>query len=173
LANGDQALLKTFTVTPWYLKGATADKIAGVGSGLRKDRYGLFVGLRDPRLTAGIDLAQNTETGESGTTAATRAVSDSSGRVLAGFLWAKPWTADKSSALQPLGFLARFDKITPRTDAPVAANQPAEYHIFIGGLTWDLNNRTAISFDYQEQLPNTIGTVTQSKTFFAHIVANF
>ena len=173
LANGSINLLKTFTVSPWYYKGTTPDKIAGVGSGLRRDRYGVFAGLRDPRLTLGGTFAQNTETGESGTTPATRTVADSSGRIISGFGWIKPWTATKESLLQPLGFLARYDQITPRTEAPASPLWPAQYHVFIGGVTWDLTNRAAISFDYQEQLPNTVGSVTPSKIWFAHVVANF
>jgi hypothetical protein len=172
-ANSPTTLLKTITISPWALTGGAPDKIAGLTSGLRKDRYGIFAGIRDPRLTAGADVAQNPETIESGTTPATRVVSDSTGRVLSAFVWAKPWATNNTSGLKPLGALVRFDKITPRTDGTPSATGLADYHFFIGGLTWDLNNRVGLSFDYQEQLPNSIGTVTQSKTWFAHLVANF
>jgi hypothetical protein len=101
-------------------------------------------------------------------------VADSSGRILSGFAYAKPWTASKTSGLQPLGFIVRYDKVTPRTDVTALALWPARYHVFIGGVTWDLNARTSLSFDYQEQLPNTVGIpFNPSKTFFAHFVANF
>jgi hypothetical protein len=172
LARGDAALFKTFTVSPWYSKGAIASRITGVTEGLARDRYGVFVGLRDPRLTAGAEIAGTSETGESGT-ALNRTVADSSGRLASGFVWAKPWASDSASLIRKLGFLARYDQITPRTDVPTSPLWPAKYHIFIGGLTWDLTNRAALSFDYQEQLPVSGGIAPVSKTFFAHFVANF
>jgi hypothetical protein len=174
LANNKNELWRSFSITPWALTGATADRIAGVGSGLKRDRYGIFAGLRDPRLNIGAEYAQNTEGGESGTTPATRLVADSSGRVVSGFIYTKPWTLKKAHALQPLGAVVRLDEVTPRTDAPDLPPWPAPYHLFIGGLTWDFSARATLSFDYQEQLPNGPGVATNpTKTWFAHIVANF
>jgi hypothetical protein len=167
LAGKGAGLFQTFVVSPWMTKGAIASRIAGVGSGLTRDRYGVFAGLRDPRLTAGAEVAGTTETAESGTVA-TRATADSSGRLLSGFIWTKPMAADSTSLIRKLGFLARYDQITPRSDVSAS-----KYHIFIGGLTWDLTNRAALSVDYQEVLPVSGGTGPVSKTFFAHFVANF
>jgi hypothetical protein len=165
-------LLKTFVISPWITKGAVVSRIAGVTAGLTRDRYGVFAGLRDPRLTAGAEVAGTSETGESGT-AVTRVTADSSGQLVSGFIWAKPMAADSTSLMRKLGFLARYDQITPRTDVPVSPLWPAKYHIFIGGLTWDLTNRATLSFDYQESLPVSGGLAPISKTFFAHFVASF
>ena len=172
LATGRNAFWRTLTISPWYYDGTMGSRIPGVTSGLARDRYGIFVGLRDPRLTAGVDLAGTHEGGESGTLA-TRLTADSSGQLVSGFIWTRPKAADSTSIMRKLGLIARYDYVTPRTDTPDLPTWPAKYHIFIGGLTWDINTRASLSLDYQEQLPNTVGTSPVSKTFFAHFVANF
>jgi len=173
LAREPDPLWRTFTISPWYLAGAIGSRIAGLTSGLARNRYGIFAGLRDPRLTAGAEFAGQLEGGESGTPA-TRVTADSTGHLYSGFIWAKPKAADSTSIFRKLGGLLRYDYVTPRNDAPESIPWPARYHVFIGALTWDINTRASMSLDYQEQLPNTPGVPTApSKIFFAHFVANF
>jgi hypothetical protein len=43
----------------------------------------------------------------------------------------------------------------------------------IGGLTWDLNRKSALSLDYQEQTPRNGAIAAATKTYFLHMVANF
>ena len=43
----------------------------------------------------------------------------------------------------------------------------------IGGLTWDLNKKTALSLDYQELTPHNGAIAAATKTYFLHLVANF
>ncbi len=43
----------------------------------------------------------------------------------------------------------------------------------IGGLTWDLNKKSAISLDYQELTPHNGAVIAATKTYFLHLVANF
>jgi hypothetical protein len=75
--------------------------------------------------------------------------------------------------LRPLGFLVRYDKITPRTNAPAVSTAAADYHIFIAGLTWALTSAVGMSFDYQEVLADRVGLANPSKAWFAHFVAEF
>jgi hypothetical protein len=43
----------------------------------------------------------------------------------------------------------------------------------IGGMTWDLNKKTALSLDYQELTPHNGAIAAATKTYFLHLVANF
>jgi hypothetical protein len=53
--------------------------------------------------------------------------------------------------------------------------------VFIGGLIWELNQRVALSLDYQEQLSDdfpvvngvTITPTPPLKTYFTHVIVNF
>ena len=184
LANSRSPLLTTLAISPWYLKGASASRfvtggagqVGPVGSGLDRDRWGVFAGLRDPRLTLGAHYVSFKGEGENGlnTLASPRTRFDTTGRVLSFYGLVKPLVLLDTAAWH-LGVVARYDKVKPNTD-----NNGA-YHVFIGGLTWDLSRRATVSFDYQEQLTdeNTVvgGTSTPPtaplKTYFLHFVANF
>jgi hypothetical protein len=184
--NSHSPLLATWMITPWYYKGTVASRFVAsapppltngpVGSGLRRDRYGIFSAIRDTRLTLGAQVAGfmgQSETGAN-TQASPRVVVDSSGRVLSGFGIVKP-LALLDTARTRFGVLARYDKITTNTTTD------AKYHVFIGGLLFDLTRRATIALDYQEQLSDTAPTVAgvqtiptpPLKTYFVHVVANF
>jgi hypothetical protein len=183
-ANSHSPLLQTWMITPWYYKGTVASRfVAGgagqvgpVGSGLARDRYGIFTGLRDARLSLGAQYAGFKGQSEAGanTPFSPRAIIDSSGHLLSGFAIVRP-LALLDTAHTRLGVLARYDKVTTNTTTG------GQYHVFIGGLLFDLTRRAAISFDYQEQLSDNrpvVGGVTALptpplKTWFMHVVANF
>ena len=170
-------LLKTFTATGWIYRGAIASKfVAGgagqlgaIGSGLDRNRAGIFLGIKDPRLVLGADFATRTDGGETGanTAASPRAVVDSSGRLLAGFAILRPLHFSDLKATSPLGFVARWDRFKPNTNTAAFANT------IIGGVIWDLNSRSSVSLDYQEQTPHFGPVVAVSKTYYLHLVANF
>lgn len=185
LSNSGAKLLTTWAISPWYYKGTVASKFAAggtnqlgpVGAGLQRDRWGIFSGIRDPRFTIGGQYAQFKGQGETGanTQASPRAVFDTTGHIASGFAWIKPLAFADTGFGGRIGLLARYDKVTTNT------NTNADYHVFIGGLTVDLNRRASVSFDYQEQLSNTntvvngVTTLTTAplKSWFFHIVANF
>jgi hypothetical protein len=173
----DNKVLRTFALTGWTYQGATASKfVAGgagqigqIGSHLPRTRSGAFVGLRDPRLTLGGEYDTRKDGGETGanTIASPRAEVDSTGRLVAGFAVIKPFQLLSNSTL-PLGLVGRYDRFTPNTAVSGYLNT------IIAGLTWDLTKKTALSLDYQEQLPKS-GLVgfAPTKTYFLHLVANF
>src|SRR5690348_3295594 len=84
LANSGIKLLSTWAISPWYYKGTVASRfvtgganqVGPVGEGLNKTRYGIFTGIRDPRLTLGAHYVQFTGQSETGlnTQASPRAV---------------------------------------------------------------------------------------------------
>lgn len=180
LANSGAKLFSTLTISPWYYKGEVASRfvaggagqVGAVGEGLKRDRYGILVGVRDPRLTLGAQYTQFKGESENGnnTQLSPRVVVDSTGHMASGFAIAKP-LAFFDTSYSRLGVIARYDKVTTNT------NTDAAYHVFIGGLLLDLTRRASLAFDYQETLPdkNTglAGINQPLKTWFVHLVANF
>jgi hypothetical protein len=92
---------------------------------------------------------------------------DSTGRLIAGFVTAKPFQLLNDKSTFPLGVIARWDRFKPNTATDAYLNT------VIGGLTWDLNKKTALSLDYQEQTPHSGAIAVATKTYFLHLVANF
>jgi hypothetical protein len=173
----DNRLLKTFALTGWTYIGAVASSFAAggigqigpVGVSLPRTRSGVFVGIRDPRLSAGAEWDTRNDARETGanTMASPRAEVDSTGRLLAGFAAIKPLQLMNDQSTFPLGLVARWDRFKPNTDTDGYINT------VIGGLTWDLNKKTALSLDYQEVTPRSGAIAAATKTYFLHLVANF
>jgi len=169
--------LRTFAIDGWVYRGALAskfvnggtDQIGPIGSGLDRNRYGVFAGIRDPRLVVGVDYAQRSDGGDTGanTVASPRGVADSTGRLVAGYVVAKPFRIVDAKSTIPLGVVLRYDQATPNTSTSPKINT------FIGGLSWDLNAKSSISFDYQEATPANGAVAAPTKTYFMHWVANF
>ena len=172
-----EGFLKTVTLTGWTYRGATASRfVAGgtgqvgpVGNSLNRNRSGVFVGLRDPRLTLGADYATRTDGSETGdnTPLLPRVETDSSGRLISGFAVLRPFQIANESSTIPLGLVARWDRFKPNRDAAPYSN------IVIAGLIWDLNKRASLSLDYQEQTPHGGPAIAVAKTYFLHLVANY
>jgi hypothetical protein len=180
----DMPLLQSFTVSAWGYKGATASSFvaAGVGEALDRSRAGVLVGIKDPRLTIAGEFAQRHEDGEQGATAAVRNKTEVTGRLLSGYTTIRPFAFTNASGKSPFGLLARYDAVTPASStsgfvSPAAPLTDNAYHVFIGGLFYDLNQKAQFALDYQEALnsENSLGVAppTQSKTYYAHFVVNF
>lgn len=177
LGSSENKILKTFALTGYTYIGAVASSFAAggagqigpVGSSLPRTRAGVFAGVRDPRLSAGFEWDTRKDARETGanTLASPRVEVDSTGRLLAGFAVVKPFQLIDDKSTLPLGLIGRWDRFTPNSDLDGFIN------IIIGGLTWDLNKRSAISLDYQEQTPHDGAVIAATKTYFLHMVANF
>lgn len=188
-----KGLISSFAITPWVYLGETGSKFATGGAGqvgpvtdaLPRNRYGVFVGLKDPRLTAGFDFNARKDASENGanTAASPRVEVDSTGRAIGIFGVVRPgaWTADKQHS--NWGLIGRFDHFTPNTSPTAAAyagNTPA-YNYTVLGAFWDATPRTSFSLDWQNQSPTGFPepfpaalkvTPTQS-TIFLHWQASF
>jgi hypothetical protein len=177
LSGWDNRILKTFALTGWTYVGAVGSQFAGggpgqvgpIGSSMPRTRAGVFVGVRDPRLSAGFDWATRKDAREAGlnTVASPRVEIDSTGRLIAGFATLKPFQLLNDKSTFPLGLVGRWDRFKPNTATAGYINT------VIGGLTWDLNKKTALSLDYQEQTPHAPAVIAATKTYFLHLVANF
>jgi hypothetical protein len=177
LSGSTNKVIKTFALTGWAYRGAIASSFAAggagqvgaIGSSLPRTRAGIFVGVRDPRLSAGFDWATRKDGSETGlnTVASPRVEVDSTRRLISGFANVKPFQLLNEQSSFPLGLIGRWDRYKPSTGAPGYVNT------VIGGLTWDLNKKSALSLDYQEQTPKNGVIAATTKTYFLHMVANF
>jgi hypothetical protein len=167
--------LSAVAFSVWGYKGAVASKfvdggigeIGPIGEGLQRDRWGVHAGNLNPRLTLGAEYAERLEEGEAGsnTIAAPRVVTDSTGRLIAGYAIVRPFAA--GSPFASLGVLGRYDRITQNAD------RGSRYDVVIAGLLWDVNKKVSLSADYQENTPRKLSTITPTRTWFLHAVARF
>lgn len=192
------AFMKSLMIVPWYYRGATGSQFAAGGAGqqgpgdngavtdgLTKDRYGIFAGLRDRRIAIGADFAQRVDESESGsnTIAAPRSVSDSTGRLIDGYVVVRPLELIDAGRRSPLSLIARYDRLTPNTD-PVSANYAGttpSYDYTLFGAMYDLNQRITLALDWQMTTPKGFPPATganvrptpKQSTVFLHWQATF
>lgn len=180
LAAGKHGLLTTFTVSPWLDVNRAASKfvaggagqVGAVGEGLTKNRYGVWAGIKDPRLVLAAGWSQRIDGTESGanTAASPRKVTDVTGRLVTGLAVFRPMQLADSASTSPLSVLLRYDVITPNTDVSPDA------HLFEASLIFDLvkSKRSQLAFDYQETLGTVpAATIAPDKRFQVRLVANF
>jgi hypothetical protein len=184
-------ILKTFTITPWYTAGHSASKFLAGGTGqvgpvtdgLKKNRGGIFVGLKDRRLSAGFDYAQRTETVESGanTAAIPRATVDNNGTLTAAWAVFRPieLLGGDPKVKSPFGVIARVDNFTPYSQASVAGpatgmqTTSSANSLVIAGLFYDLNSKATFAIDFQNLKPQRGSTSVETKVLFAHMQISF
>jgi hypothetical protein len=206
--------IRYLSISPWGYLGynGSAFQSGGAGQigpgtngaitdGMTRNRFGLFVGLRDTlscdfrsggrcRLTAGFDYAQRRDQSDNGgnTAASPRVVHDSTGRLFDGFIFIRPIEIFDPSKPSPFTLVARYAHFTPQTDpsssVPGAANYagttPA-YNFVVLGISYDLNQRMTLTADYQNQSPtnfpaptgNNVRPTPQTTAYFLHFVVNF
>lgn len=186
LANS-KGVLKSFTISPWFYIGKTASRfLAGgagqagpVTSGLTRDRAGVFVGIKDRRLTGGFDYGTRTETVELGanTAASPRTTYDNSGTLTGGFVQLRPFElgAADPKHTSPLVLFVRVDNFKPYSDARSAGAQTtgAANQLLIAGASWDLNSKATFSVDLQDQKPKGGSKTPESKILFVHWQVTF
>jgi hypothetical protein len=167
---------KGLTISPWYSKGDRASDFARgqgtldpVADAKRRDRAGVFIGLRDPRITLGAHFAQRWDVFESADT--TRDIVPTSvertGQVVSLYTIVRPLAYLKSAPTWPIAVVLRADNIKPDIDTdPYARN-------YIAGLSWEFNRRTSLTFDYQNQEPKSGSPAADTKVYFIHLIAGF
>jgi hypothetical protein len=174
--------LSSLTISPWLYEGATASRfvrgggngaIAPVGDGLPRNRYGVIVGIRDPRLTGAVEAARmHTVTDTLGPgTVPTRVVADARANVLSVYGILRPAAFVNASRRSRFWIIGRYDDV----ESDRVADD--RYHFLIAGLFFDLNARSSLALDYQEQLANsgapTLPSPGSFRALFAHVVVNF
>ena len=190
LNSSSASLVQAFTITAWGYKGATASafvnggtgQVGAVGEGLDRSRAGIFVGIRDPRLVIGGELAQRHDEAETGlnTALAPRVKTSTTGRLLSGVALIRPLAFANASGKSPLGIVGRYDRVTPTVRTTGFTTPPSSsnaYHTLIAGVFVDISQRAQLALDYQESLASDNGVSSappsQSKGYYAHFVVNF
>ena len=191
---------KSFAITPWYSKGWAPSTFAAGGAGqggggdngaitlgLLKDRYGVFAGIKERRITAGAEWAQRKDESDgpvNGNTAAVpRVVSDSTGQLLDGFFLLRPVELFDASHRSGLQLIGRYDHYTPNMD-PTAATyvgSTPSYNYWVLGASYDLTQRFTMALDWQVQDPSSFPAATgtnvratpRASTMFLHWQATF
>lgn len=189
---------KALVITPWYYKGTLGSAFAAGGAGqtgpgtngaivdgLKRNRYGIFVGARDRRLAVGADFAQRVDGAETGanTAASPRVASDSTGRLIDGYVIARPLEWLDGSKRSALSLIARYDHFTPNTD-PTSLNYAGttpSYDYTLLGASYDVNQRITLTLDWQMNSPKSFPPATgtnvratpKQSTVFLHWQATF
>jgi hypothetical protein len=165
--------LQSLTISPWAYLGQNASKFATdttdpIGDGLKRNRYGVFAGVKDPRLTLGAEWAERTDASEGGSTPLTRTVTTTTGRLLDGFAIVRPFRFSADAASMPsIGLVARYDHFTP--DDAAAGYQEN----WIGGVFWEPTPQTALALDYQRTTPKGGLSGAVSEIWYLHWQVTF
>lgn len=170
----DSGFFRTLAITPWFYKGWNASAFAGppnsIPDGLQKDRWGIFVGNRNRRLTFGAEFAQRMEELEAGAPPL-RVVTDRTSDLVSGFAIVRPleWITGSRS---PFSVVARHDRFKLDESAPASATNPATRFTIVGA-SWDLTPSVTLTLDYQGLGRQNGSTIAPTDTWFLHWVANF
>ena len=175
--NASHGIWRTLAISPWVYKGWKAsDFLRGPGSldpvteGREKDRYGLHVGLRDPRITLATQLGWRVEEFESvPDTITTRVptVVSRTGTLVSAYTVLKPLAFVHGSTSSPFNAVFRYDRVkTDRSTSPYS-------QFVVAGLGYDLNKRAQLWLDFQDQDPKNGSTAADLKTLFVHAIVNF
>jgi hypothetical protein len=167
---------KGLSISPWYLNGDRASDfarrrgtVAPVTDAQRKDRAGIFLGLRDPRIVLGAQIAQRWDAFESADTTVDTAPTsvERAGQLVSLHATVRPLAYINSAPAWPLAVVLRADHFKPDSDRdPYTRN-------YIAGLQWEFNSRTSLTFDYQNAAPRDGGVSTDNKVYFLHFIAGF
>lgn len=160
-------ILKTFTISPWAYIGRTASKFATdptnpITGGLTRNRYGVFAGVKDRRLTLAGEWAQRTDEAESGDTPITRTVAKATGQLVDGFAIVRPFEFADPSKHSPVGVVFRWDRFKPDKSVDGATR------FITAGIFVEPTAKTSLALDYQDAKPENGLAGTRSKTVFLH-----
>lgn len=164
--------LSTFTISPWVSAGQTASRFAtdptnAVTDGLDRNRYGVFAGLRDRRLTLGGEWARRTDGIESGSTPLARSVTNNTGELYSAFAIARPLEWIAGAGPSPVGLVARWDQFRPDRDVD------GKMRFLLAGVFWEPTPKTALAVDYQRTEPQDGLGGAKSENWFVHWQVNF
>lgn len=180
LMAGKHGVWTTLTISPWFdiNKGASkfvtggTGQIGAVGEGLTKNRYGLWVGIKDPNLVIAGGFSKRIDGVEGGanTSASPRTVADVSGTLVNAFTVFRPFQLADAKSKSPLSVLVRYDAAKPNTD--VAQSN----HLFETSLIFDVagSKKAQVAFDFQENLGDApAATIAPDKRFQVRLQTTF
>lgn len=168
--------LQGLAISPWYSNGDRASDFArprgtvqAVSAARRRDRAGVFIGLRDPRVVLGAQFARRWDVIETADTTrdAAPTATGRTGSVASFHSTIRPFEFAPGPARWPIAVVFRVDHVEPNVDGePYTQN-------YITGVSWEFNRRTSLTFDYQDLSPRDGGSGADSKVYFLHLIAGF
>jgi hypothetical protein len=193
-----QGYWRSLQVMPWIYKGFVGSQFATGGAGqqgpgengavteaLARERYGILAGVKDRRLSVYTEVAWQHDESESGanTIVSPRLVADSSGRMIDGYMIARPFEILNPEKRSPFLLVARYDHLTPNVD-PASANYAGtkpSYDFMTFAAAYELNQRFTMAVDWQQDrgvgFPPPTGTNVRPRpkmsTLFLHWNATF
>jgi hypothetical protein len=166
------SMIKSLAITPWFSKGYSAStfvlgggtQVGPVSEGVQKDRRGVFVGLKDRRLTGGFEFAQRADAVESGnnTVAVPRVVTDRTSNLVSVFALVRPMEWINKDRQSPVGLLIRNDNFKIDNSA-----SPATRFSVLGAF-WDLGPKSTITLNVQSLDRLSGSTAVPFRTLFVH-----
>lgn len=166
------SMIKSLAITPWFSRGYAASafvlgggaQVGPVSEGLQKDRRGVFVGLKDRRLTGGLEFAQRADGIESGnsTVAVPRVVTDRTSNLVSAFALVRPMEWVNKDKQSRFGVVLRNDNFKIDNSASPATR------LSVLGAFWDLNPKSTITLNVQSLDRLSGSTAVPFRTLFVH-----
>ncbi|MEP7086204.1 MAG: hypothetical protein ABI884_02620 [Gemmatimonadota bacterium] len=162
------SILKTLSISPWYSYGGNASVFANSSTNpitdrLKKDRYGIFVGNKDRRLTFGADYAERKDGVESSTTDVTLDnIVNNTGQLFDGFVLVRPLEFSQPDTKQSFGMVGRYDHWKPNK------NVDGYVQFIVAGVFWEPTRKSTLALDYQQQSPKNGLSGAKASSVFLH-----
>ena len=162
------SILKTFTITPWFSWGGNTSVFLNSATNpitdkLQKDRYGVFVGNKDRRLTFGAEYAQRKDGADNNTTDATLdQIVNTTGELYDAFVIVRPLEFSQPDIKQSFGLVGRFDHWKPNKDSTANAQ------FIVAGVFWEPTRKIALALDYQQTTPKSGLSGAKASSIFLH-----
>jgi hypothetical protein len=174
LARAATPFIRSTALTIWGQDGARASQFAAGGAGqvgpvrdpLSRDRWGVHLGVREPALAAGFSWSERVDQVESGanTPDDPRIVDRVTAPMVSIHGHLRPARIVQADRKFPLGLFARLDRIS---------EGPAASDFLLGGLTWELVERTAVAITYQSHQPRASATVARTDAWLFQFTFGF
>ncbi|HVA58530.1 MAG TPA: hypothetical protein VNF92_11645 [Gemmatimonadaceae bacterium] len=164
-SSSDAGIFQTLAISPYYWKGYNTNAFDANAAGLQKDRWGLHVGIKDPRLTVVGEYDSRTD----GTNSTTNAnITTTTGAVTSAFTIVRPLAFINGTKTDPWSLVLRADQYKPNNS--VAAYQ----RYLIGGVGYDISSKATVYADFQDvEGHNYTANAPDSKAFYFHFVIGF
>jgi hypothetical protein len=162
------SILKTLTISPWYSYGGNASVFLNSATSpitdrLKKDRYGIFVGNRDRRLTFGGEYAERKDGADSNTSDVTLdQIVSTTGQLYDAFVIVRPLEFSQPDTKQSFGALVRYDRWKPSKDVDGYAQ------FLVAGVFWEPTRKVTLALDYQGQTPKNGLAGAKTESWFLH-----
>ncbi|MBK5188081.1 MAG: hypothetical protein JJD97_07530 [Gemmatimonadaceae bacterium] len=161
------SILKTLTLSPWYSYGGNSSKFVAdesnpVTNRLAKDRWGLFVGNNDRRLTFGADYAERKDDVDSSNDPLTSQIVSTTGQLYDAFIVVRPLEFTNPNARQSFGAVLRYDHFKPNKSVD-GYNQ-----FIVAGIFWEPTRKSTFALDYQGSTPKNGLSGAKAESLFLH-----